>query len=61
MRGIAEGLVRADSQFKWSVQATTNMVARLTHEDLTLLRRAGLHQICQGVDSGSPTVLQFDE
>jgi anaerobic magnesium-protoporphyrin IX monomethyl ester cyclase len=59
VRGIAEGLVRAGAQFKWSVQATTNMVARLTHEDLTLLRRAGLHQVCQGVDSGSPTVLQL--
>jgi len=59
VRGIAEGLVKAESQFKWSVQATTNMVARLTHEDLTLLRRAGLRQICQGVDSGSPKVLQL--
>jgi radical SAM superfamily enzyme YgiQ (UPF0313 family) len=58
-RGIAEGLVRAGSQFKWSVQATTNMVARLSREDLKLLRRAGLHQICQGVDSGSETVLQL--
>src|SRR6202011_5252564 len=58
-RGIAEGLVRAGSQFKWSVQATTNMVARLTPEDLKLLRRAGLHQICQGVDSGSPKILQL--
>jgi radical SAM superfamily enzyme YgiQ (UPF0313 family) len=58
-RGIAEGLVRADSQFKWSIQATTNMVARLSPEDLKLLRRAGLHQICQGVDSGSPKVLQL--
>ena len=58
-RGIAEGLVRADSQFKWSIQATTNMVARLSPEDLKLLRRAGLHQICQGVDSGSPKVLKL--
>jgi anaerobic magnesium-protoporphyrin IX monomethyl ester cyclase len=58
-RGIAEGLVRAGSQFKWSIQATTNMVARLTPEDLKLLRRAGLHQICQGVDSGSPKILQL--
>ncbi len=58
-RGIAEGLVRAGSQFKWSVQATTNMVARLSREDLKLLRRAGLHQICQGVDSGSTTVLNL--
>lgn len=57
-RGIAEGLVRENSHFKWSIQATTNMVARLTPEDLKLLRRAGLHQVCQGVDSGSPKVLK---
>ena len=58
-RGIAEGLVREGSQFKWSIQATTNMVARLSPEDLKLLRRAGLHQVCQGVDSGSPKILQL--
>jgi anaerobic magnesium-protoporphyrin IX monomethyl ester cyclase len=58
-RGIAEGLVREGSQFKWSIQATTNMVARLSPADLKLLRRAGLHQICQGVDSGSPKILQL--
>jgi anaerobic magnesium-protoporphyrin IX monomethyl ester cyclase len=57
-RGIAEGLVRENSHFRWSIQATTNMVARLTPEDLRLLRRSGLHQICQGVDSGSPTILK---
>lgn len=57
-RGIAEGLVRAGAQFKWSVQATTNMVARLTPEDLKLLQRSGLHQVCQGVDSGSPKILK---
>ncbi|HZP06245.1 MAG TPA: radical SAM protein [Terracidiphilus sp.] len=57
-RGIAEGLVRENSHFVWSIQATSNVVARLTPEDLRLLRRAGLHQICQGVDSGSPAVLK---
>jgi len=57
-RGIADGLVRAGAQFKWSIQATTNMVARLTPEDLKLLRRSGLHQVCQGVDSGSPKILK---
>lgn len=57
-RGIAEGLVRENSHFLWSIQATSNVVARLTPEDLKLLRRAGLQQICQGVDSGSPAVLE---
>lgn len=57
-RGIAEGLVRENSHFLWSIQATSNVVARLTPGDLKLLRRAGLQQICQGVDSGSPAVLE---
>jgi anaerobic magnesium-protoporphyrin IX monomethyl ester cyclase len=58
-RHIAEGLVRAGADFKWSIQATTNLTARLTREDLKLLRRSGLHQICQGVDSGSEKILKM--
>ncbi|HUH64219.1 MAG TPA: radical SAM protein [Terracidiphilus sp.] len=57
-RAIAEGLVRENSRYQWSIQATTNLTARLTIEDLKLLRRAGLHQICQGAESGSRTVLK---
>lgn len=56
---IAEGLVRAKSSFRWSIQATTNLTARLSVEELRLLRRAGLHQICQGVDSASPKILNL--
>src|SRR5215467_10804624 len=58
-RHIAEGLVRAGANFKWSIQATTNLTSRLTLEDLKLLRRGGLHQICQGVDSGSEKILKL--
>lgn len=58
VRGIADGLVREKSHFTWSVQATSNVVARLTSEDLRMLQRAGLRQICQGVDSGSHAVLK---
>lgn len=57
-RHIADGLVRAGADFKWSIQATTNLTARLTREDLKLLRRSGLHQICQGVDSASEKILK---
>lgn len=57
-RGIAEGLVRENSHYTWSIQATSNVVARLTPEDLRMLKRAGLSQICQGVDSGSTAVLK---
>ena len=58
-RHIAEGLARAGAEFKWSIQATTNLTARLSGEDLKLLRRSGLHQICQGVDSGSEKILKL--
>jgi radical SAM superfamily enzyme YgiQ (UPF0313 family) len=58
-RLIGEGLARAGANFKWSIQATTNLTARLTLEDLKLLRRGGLHQICQGVDSGSEKILKL--
>ena len=57
-RAIAEGLVRENSHYKWSIQATTNLSARLSLEDLKLLQRSGLHQICQGAESGSPKVLK---
>lgn len=58
-RLIGEGLARAGGNFTWSIQATTNLTARLTLEDLKLLRRGGLHQICQGVDSGSEKILKL--
>ena len=56
---IAEGLVRVGARFKWSIQATTNLTAKLTIDELRLLSRAGLHQICQGVDSASPKILKL--
>jgi radical SAM superfamily enzyme YgiQ (UPF0313 family) len=57
-RRIAEGLAQQGSHYTWSIQATTNLVARLSLEDLKLLKRAGLRQVCQGVDSGSPAILK---
>jgi anaerobic magnesium-protoporphyrin IX monomethyl ester cyclase len=57
--GIAEGLIRAGSTYKWSIQATTNLTSRLSVEELSLLRRSGLHQISQGIDSASPTVMKM--
>ncbi|MGA7684752.1 MAG: radical SAM protein [Terriglobales bacterium] len=56
---IAEGLVRAGANFKWSIQATTNLTARLSVEELALMRRSGLHQICQGIETASPTVMKM--
>ncbi len=56
---IAEGLVRSGVKFDWSIQASTNLVTRFTVEELKLLRRAGLSQVSQGADSGSPKVLHL--
>ena len=54
---IGEGLIRRGARHEWSVQATTNLVARLSVEELKTLRRAGLTQICHGAESASAKVL----
>jgi anaerobic magnesium-protoporphyrin IX monomethyl ester cyclase len=56
---IAEGLVCAGASFRRSIQATTNLTARLSLEELRLLHRSGLSQICHGVESASPKVLKL--
>lgn len=56
---IAEGLIRKEATFQWSIQATTNLTARLTVPELAILRRSGLHQICQGIETASPTVMKL--
>src|SRR5260370_12566013 len=45
-RAIGEGLVRVGAEFQWSIQATTNLTSLLWLEDLKLLLRAGLAQLC---------------
>jgi len=57
--GIAEGLVRKNSKFEWSIQASTNLVDRFTVDELKLLKRSGLSQIAMGADTGSPRVMKL--
>lgn len=57
--GIAEGLVRRGVRFKWSIQASTNLVMRLSVEELKLLKRAGLDQVSQGADTGSKRMMHL--
>jgi len=57
--GIAEGLVRKEAKFDWSIQASTNLVDRFTVEELKLLKRSGLSQMAMGADSGSPKVMKL--
>jgi len=56
---IGEGLARRGVRHEWSVQATTNLVARLSVEELKTLRRGGLTQICHGAESASAKVLDL--
>ena len=58
-RLIADGLLRAGANYRWSIQATTNLTSRLSVADLKLLRRAGLQQICHGAESGSQKMLKL--
>ncbi|PWT98021.1 MAG: B12-binding domain-containing radical SAM protein [Terriglobia bacterium] len=57
--GIAEGLVRRGVRFDWSIQASTNLVNRLSVEEWKLLRRSGLSQVSQGADTGSPKMMHL--
>jgi radical SAM superfamily enzyme YgiQ (UPF0313 family) len=56
---IAEGICARGGRFEWSIQASTNLVTRLSVEEWKLMRRAGLSQVAQGADSGSPKVLHL--
>ena len=56
---IAEQLVRRNARFDWSIQASINLVSRYTVDELKLLKRSGLHQVQQGVDSGSTRVMHL--
>jgi anaerobic magnesium-protoporphyrin IX monomethyl ester cyclase len=56
---IAEGLVRKGVEFDWSIQSSTNLVCRLSVDELKLLKRAGLSQVSQGADTGSPKVMEL--
>ncbi len=56
--GIAEGICRRGARFDWSIQASTNLVVRLSVDEWKLMRRAGLSQVSQGADSGSPEIMR---
>ena len=56
---IAEEICERGVRFEWSIQASTNLVTRLSVTEWKLLRRAGLTQVAQGADSGSPRVMRL--
>src|SRR5205814_1916558 len=46
-------------RFEWSIQASTNLVTRLSVDEWKLMRRSGLTQVAQGADTGSPKVMKL--
>ena len=56
---ICEGLIRREAKFEWCVQASTNLVSRLSVDELKTMRRGGLRQMQMGADSGSPRVMHL--
>ncbi|MCY3018568.1 MAG: radical SAM protein [Planctomycetota bacterium] len=51
--GVCEGLIRRKLDVVWVAQTHVNSV---NPEKLALMRRAGCHQLCFGVESGDPEI-----
>ena len=56
---IAEGLVEANAPFRWTFQASTDLLCRMPDEHVKILARSGVSHIGFGTESGSPEVLRL--
>jgi len=56
---IAEGFVRSGIRFQWTFQASTDLLCRMTDEEVGLLARSGVSHIGFGTESASPEVLTW--
>lgn len=55
---IAEGFVRSGVRFHWTFQASTDLLCRMTDEEVELLAAGGVSHIGFGTESASPEVLE---
>jgi radical SAM superfamily enzyme YgiQ (UPF0313 family) len=55
---IAEGILESGARFRWSFQASTDLLCRMSDDEVNLLAAAGLHHIGFGTESASPEVLR---
>jgi radical SAM superfamily enzyme YgiQ (UPF0313 family) len=58
---IAAGLLEAGATFRWTFQASTDLLCRMSDEDVRLLARSGVRHIGFGTESGSGEVLHSME
>ncbi len=54
---IAQGIVDSGVKFAWSFQASTDLLCRMSDEEVELLGRSGVCHIGFGTESASPEVL----
>ncbi|HEV2381222.1 MAG TPA: radical SAM protein [Terriglobia bacterium] len=54
---IARGLIERKVNVRWTVQASTDLLCRLSDEDVCLLRESGLYYMGFGTESASQEVL----
>ena len=54
---IAKGIRDSGTRFKWTFQASTNLLCRMSDAEVKLLAESGVHYIGFGTESASPEVL----
>jgi anaerobic magnesium-protoporphyrin IX monomethyl ester cyclase len=57
--GIARGFVSAGARFKWTFQASTDLLCRMSDEEVELLAESGVSHIGFGTESASPDMLRL--
>ena len=56
---IARGFLGAGAPFQWTFQTSTDLLCRLTDEEVELLAASGVNHIGFGTESASPEVLKW--
>jgi anaerobic magnesium-protoporphyrin IX monomethyl ester cyclase len=57
--GIAEGILRRGTRFRWTFQASTDLLCRMSDEHVKTMARSGVSHIGFGTESGSTDVLRM--
>ncbi len=56
---IARGFAGAGTRFRWTFQASTDLLCRMSDEDVQLLGASGVSHIGFGTESASPEILRL--
>jgi radical SAM superfamily enzyme YgiQ (UPF0313 family) len=56
--GIAKTILESGTRFRWTFQASTDLLCRMSDEEVKLLGSSGVSHIGFGTESASPEVLQ---